>query len=67
MTELVSTRVARLRRAAQSRPMLRLLGGRGALTVLLGAALSMGGVAETMSGVHFLVEKDLESVGVVRQ
>jgi hypothetical protein len=67
MTDLISTRLARLRRAARRRPLIRLLGGRGALTVLFGAALSIGGVADSLSGVHFLIEKDLEAVRVVRQ
>jgi transglycosylase-like protein with SLT domain len=67
MTELLSTRVARFRRAVNRRPLLRLLGGRGALTLLFGAALSIGGMTDTLDGVHFLVEKNLDSVLVVRQ
>ena len=47
--------------------MFRVLGGRGALTVILGCALSIGGLTEGLSGVHFLVEKDLDAVRVVRQ
>jgi transglycosylase-like protein with SLT domain len=46
---------------------LRFLGGRGAATLLVGAALSIGGLSETMDHVHFLVEKDLDAVRVVRQ
>jgi hypothetical protein len=67
LTDNVSTNVARARRAAERNRMFRVLGGRGAVTVLLGCALSLGGVSEAFEGVHFLVEKDLEAVRVVRQ
>ncbi len=56
-----------MRRRMESRPLLRFLGGRGAATLLIGAALSIGGLSETMDHVHFLVEKDLDAVRVVRQ
>jgi len=45
----------------------RFLGGRGAAALLLGAALSVGGLTETLANVHFLVQKDLDSVRIVRQ
>lgn len=48
-------------------PVLRVLGGRGAATLLLGTALSIGGLTEAMENVHFLVQKDLDAVRVVRQ
>ncbi|MGZ8709144.1 MAG: lytic transglycosylase domain-containing protein, partial [Thermoanaerobaculia bacterium] len=44
----------------------RLLGGRGAAALLLGTALSIGGLAETMGSMQFLVQKDLDAVRVVR-
>lgn len=56
-----------MRRAVDRTPILRVLGGRGAATVLLGAALSIGGLTEAIDHVHFLVQKDLDSVRVVRQ
>lgn len=62
-----SSRFARLRRRAQKNPLLRLIGGRGAVALLLGAALSAGGLTEAVEGVHFLVEKQLDAVTVVRQ
>ena len=65
--ERVSTRVARGRKALDRKPLLRILGGRGAVTVLLGAALSLGGLSDAMSHVHFLVEKDLDAVRIIRQ
>ena len=37
------------------------------MTLVLGCALSIGGVTEAFEGVHFLVEKDLDAVRVVRQ
>ncbi|HSP13298.1 MAG TPA: lytic transglycosylase domain-containing protein [Thermoanaerobaculia bacterium] len=67
LNDRFSDRLARIRRAAHSRPLLRFLGGRGAATLLVGAALSIGGLSETMDHVHFLVEKDLDAVRVVRQ
>jgi len=67
LTDKLSLRLAKARRAIQSKPVLRLLGGRGAATLLVGAALSIGGLSETMDHVHFLVEKDLDAVRVVRQ
>lgn len=60
-------RVARGRKAVDRKPLLRLLGGRGAATLVLGAALSIGGLSDAMSHVHFLVEKDLDAVRVIRQ
>ncbi|MEO8383075.1 MAG: lytic transglycosylase domain-containing protein [Acidobacteriota bacterium] len=59
-------RIARFRKSAERHRVVRLLGGRGALALLLGTALSLGGVAETMDNVSFLVEKDLDAVRVVR-
>jgi len=63
----ISTRVARARKAAERHRIVRFLGGRGAAALLLGTALSVGGLAETMHNVHFLVLKDLDAVRVVRQ
>jgi len=51
----------------RSHKLLRLLGGRGLVTLTLGAALSVGGVSEVMQNVHFVVRKDLDSVRVVKQ
>jgi len=63
----LSARVARARRASERHRVFRFLGGRGAVALLLGTALSIGGLSETMRGVHFLVQKDLDAVRVVRQ
>jgi hypothetical protein len=60
------SRAARLRRKAAGSRFVRLFGGRGAATVVVGAALSFGGLTESFSGVHFLVEKKLGAVEVVR-
>src|SRR5687767_3290858 len=37
------------------------------MTLLLGAALSVGGVTEALEGAHFIVEKDLDQVRVVKR
>jgi Transglycosylase SLT domain len=65
--DALSRRLARVRQKMSSNPLFRTLGGRGAAAVLLGATLSIGGMAETLDGVHFLVQKNLDSVRVVRQ
>src|SRR3989337_2325712 len=66
VSESLSVRVARLRKKAERHRSLSVLGGRGGVAVLLGTALSIGGIAETMDNVSFLVEKDLDAVRVVR-
>jgi soluble lytic murein transglycosylase-like protein len=63
----LSLRLARGRKAIERHRVIRLLGSRGAAALLLGTALSIGGVAETMDNVHFFVRKDLDSVRVVRR
>lgn len=65
--DTISLRLARARKAAERHRIVHFIGGRGAAALLVGAALSIGGVAETMDNVHFLVRKDLDSVHVVRQ
>ena len=65
--ERVSPRWAKARRTLDRKPLLRLLGGRGAVTLLVGAALSVGGLSEAMDHVHFLVQKDLDTVRVIKQ
>src|SRR3990170_4482908 len=66
VTESLSLRFARLRRSAERHRVMRILGGRGAAALLLGTALSIGGIAETMENMQFLVQKDLDAVRVVR-
>lgn len=61
------TRNARFRRALRGNRLLRSLGGRAAVTLALGAALSVGGVAEVMDNVHFVVRRDLDGVKVVEK
>lgn len=67
LTESVSLRMARLTRSLQHHRAARLLGGRGAAALLLGSALSLGGISETFGNVQFLVQKDLDAVRVVRK
>ena len=66
MRDSISLRVARARKATEGYRLVSLAGGRGIAAVVLGTALSVGGIVETMDGVHFLVQKDLDSVRVVR-
>jgi soluble lytic murein transglycosylase-like protein len=64
--ETFSLRFARLRRSLERHRIVRLVGGRGAAALLLGTALSIGGLAETLDSTQFLVQKDLDAVRVVR-
>lgn len=66
MKHEISMRLARGRKAVERHRVASFIGGRGAVAILLGAALSVGGIVETMDNVHFLVQKDLDSVRVVR-
>lgn len=63
----LSLRSAKLRRKAQSHRIVRWLGGRGVVTLALGTALSIGGATEALQNVHFLVQKDLDAVRVVKE
>ena len=67
LTDSLSVRLARFRKSLEKNRTLRVIGGRGAAALLLGTALSVGGVAETLDNVRFLVQKDLDAVRVVRQ
>ena len=66
LKDSLSSRIARARQSAQEHRIIRLLGGRGAAALLLGTALSVGGIAETLDNVQFLVQKDLDAVRVLR-
>ena len=66
LSESFSLRVAKAQRKADRSQLLRWLGTRAMATVALGAALSVGGAAEALQGVHFLVQKNLDSVSVVK-
>ncbi|HUP45547.1 MAG TPA: lytic transglycosylase domain-containing protein [Thermoanaerobaculia bacterium] len=66
MTERLSKRIGQALRRPRKSPVVRALGSRGAATVLIGTALSIGGLSESFSNVHFLVEKKLDTVEVVR-
>jgi hypothetical protein len=66
LKDSLSVRVARVRKSAERHRIFRFIGGRGAAALLLGTALSIGGISETLDNVKFLVEKDLDAVRVVR-
>lgn len=65
MMNRVKTSVSyRVAKAQKSR--LRIFANRAMATVALGAALSIGGATEALQGVHFLLQKNLDSVRVVK-
>jgi hypothetical protein len=66
LKDSLSTRLAQAKKSAEQNRVFRLLGGRGAVALLLGTALSVGGISETFDNVTFLVQKDLDAVRVVR-
>ncbi len=51
LTESLSVRSAKVRRKTQSHRLLHWIGGRGVATLIVGAALSVGGVTEVLQGV----------------
>jgi hypothetical protein len=67
LTERLTARVARANQKASRNRLIKLLGTRGAATVILGTALSIGGLSESFSDVHFLVDKKLDKVEVVKR
>ncbi len=67
LADSLSLHSAQLRRKAESHRILRWLGGRGLITLALGTALSIGGASEALQHVHFLVQKDLDAVRVLKQ
>jgi soluble lytic murein transglycosylase-like protein len=67
LTNSISLRSAKARRFAERRRFIRMIGGRAAATLALGAAFSIGGATEVLQNVHFLVQKDLDAVRVVKQ
>jgi len=62
LKESLSSRSARVRRKAQSHRLLHWIGGRAAATLLLGAALSVGGMTEAFQSVHFVIGKDFDAL-----
>jgi len=67
LKNVITSRLARLRKRTNNSRTYRLLGARGAAALLMGAALSVGGLTQALEGAHFVVEKNLDSVQVVRQ
>src|SRR5437588_13088244 len=66
VVDSLSSRSAKLRRRTEKHRFLRWLGARGLATLALGTALSIGGTTEVLQNVHFLVQKDLDAVRVVK-
>src|SRR2546428_5226913 len=67
LLDSLSVRSARARRFAERRRSIRWIMSRAAATLALGAAFSVGGATEALQNVHFLVQKDLDAVRVVKQ
>ena len=67
LVDSLSVRSARARRLAERRRSVRWIMSRAAATLALGAAFSIGGATEALQSVHFLVQKDLDAVRVVKQ
>jgi len=67
LVDSLSIRSARARRLAERRRSVRWIMSRAAATLALGAAFSIGGATEALQNVHFLVQKDLDAVRLVKQ
>ena len=66
IVDSLSSRSAKMRRRAERHRVLRAFGTRALATIALGTALSIGGATEVLQNVHFLVQKDLDAVRVVK-
>lgn len=66
IVDSLSSRSAKMRRRADRYRVLRAFGTRALATIALGTALSIGGASEVLQNVHFLVQKDLDAVRVVK-
>jgi soluble lytic murein transglycosylase-like protein len=66
LIDSLSSRSAKMRRRAERNRVLRAFGTRALATIALGTALSIGGATEVLQHVHFLVQKDLDAVRVVK-
>ena len=67
LADSLSVRSARARRLADRRRSVRWIMSRAAATLALGAAFSIGGATDALQNVHFLVQKDLDAVRLVKQ
>ena len=67
LVDSLSSRSAKVRRRAERNRVLRAFGSRALATIALGTALSIGGATEVLQNVHFLVQKDLDAVRVVKE
>ncbi len=66
LLDSICSRVAKLRQKAERHRLMRWIGGRAMATIALGTALSIGGATDALQDVHFLVQKDLDAVRVVK-
>src|SRR5258707_15876660 len=66
LVDSMSSRSAKMRRRAERHRVLRAFGSRALATIALGTALSIGGASDVLQHVHFLVQKDLDAVRLVK-
>ena len=67
LADSLPVRSARARRLADRRRSVRWIMSRATATLALGAAFSIGGATDALQNVHFLVQKDLDAVRLVKQ
>ena len=66
LVDSLSSRSAKIQRRAERHRLLRAFGARALATIALGTALSIGGATDVLQHVHFLIQKDLDAVRLVK-
>lgn len=66
LVQPLCSRIARLRHRTERHRLARWVGGRAVAVIALGTALSIGGATDALQDVHFLLQKDLDAVRVVK-
>ncbi len=66
LVQPLCSQIARLRHRTERHRLARWVSGRALAVVALGTALSIGGATDTLQNVHFLLQKDLDAVRVVK-
>src|SRR5579864_3428940 len=66
LVQPLCSRIAKLRHRTERHRLARWVGGRALAVIALGTALSIGGATDSLQDVHFLLQKDLDAVRVVK-
>lgn len=66
LVDPLCSRVAKLRQKTERHRIVRRIGGRALAVIALGTALSIGGATDALQDVHFLLQKDLDAVRLVK-